>query len=458
MTPCNIETLVLNQLLVSRPYTTKVLPHLKAAYFTGLYGPIFRTIAAHAAQYKSLPPRQTLEVELEKQRGRDISENDFAAVLVLLPDLFDATTPYDEAWLYAQTEAWVRQRALEIAILQGADIIDGRDKKQPPEAIPSLVADALAISFNSSVGHAYIEDVAERYDLYHREHVRIPFDIDALNRITSGGVAAKTLNVFMGATGGGKSLVMCHIAASMLMQGRAVLYITLEMAEEKIAERIDANLLNVPIDQIPHLPKSILLKRVGDIGGRTQGRLIIKEYPTGAAHADHFRALLSDLKLKSQFVPDVIVVDYLNICASARVRAIGGSIGSYNFIKAIAEELRGLAVEAGAVLITATQVNRAGYANKEFGLEHTSESFGLPATADLMLAIESNPQLEDEGAIMLKQLKNRYASTTSNTRVKVGIDRVHMRLTNMDDYTVSDRRGGTDYTAPGTYNDITDIF
>ena len=316
--------------------------------------------------------------------------------------------------------------------MESISIIDGKHETLTKGALPDLLSKALGVAFDTNVGHDYIENQEERFDFYHKEEDRIPFDLDYFNRITKGGVPSKTLNIALAGTGVGKSLFMCHVAAGALVEGRNVLYITMEMAEERIAERIDANLLNTPIDQLPNMSRDMFRTKVEDIARKTEGKLIVKEYPTGSAHAGHFRALLNELKLKRQFEPDIIFIDYLNICASSRMKGMGGAINSYNYIKAIAEELRGLAVEFDVPVFSATQTTRSGYSNSDVGLEDTSESFGLPATADLMFALIQTEELEQSGQMMVKQLKNRYNDPTQHKRFVIGVDRSKMRLYDVD--------------------------
>ena len=317
--------------------------------------------------------------------------------------------------------------------MESITIIDGKHEKLTKNALPNLLQEALGVAFDTQVGHDYVEQAGERFEFYHKEEDRIPFDLEYFNRITKGGVPNKTLNVCLAGTGVGKSLFMCHVAAAALTEGQNVLYITMEMAEERIAERIDANLLNVPIDQLDKMSKDMFTSKVADLARKTTGKLIIKEYPTGAAHSGHFRALLNELKLKKQFIPNVIFIDYLNICSSSRMKGLGGSINSYSYIKAIAEELRGLAVEFELPIFSATQTNRSGYSNSDIGLEDTSESFGLPATADLMFALITSEELEGMGQLMVKQLKNRYNDPTSYRRFVVGVDRSKMRLYDIEE-------------------------
>jgi archaellum biogenesis ATPase FlaH len=370
-----------------------------------------------------------LQIELQES---NMQGEQFTMAMDIIPQLF-TEEPIDEAWLLDSTEKWCQDRAIYNAIMESITIIDGKHESLTKGALPDLLSKALGVAFDTNVGHDYIENVEERYEFYHTEEDRIPFDLEYFNAITKGGVPNKTLNIALAGTGVGKSLFMCHVAASALVEGRNVLYITMEMAEERIAERIDANLLNVPIDQLDKMSKDMFTTKVADLARKTTGKLIVKEYPTGSAHAGHFRALLNELKLKKQFEPDVIFIDYLNICASSRMKGMGGAINSYSYIKAIAEELRGLAVEFDVPVFSATQTTRSGYGNSDVGLEDTSESFGLPATADLMFALISTEELEQLGQIMVKQLKNRYNDPTYNKRFVVGVDRSKMRLFDVDE-------------------------
>jgi len=349
----------------------------------------------------------------------------------ILPDIFKYAEE-DLSWLVERTEKWCQDRAVFNAVMESISIIDGKHQELSKNAIPDVLSKALSVSFDTNIGHDYLENVDSRWDFYNMDEERLPWDLDYFNRITKGGLPNKTLNIALAGTGVGKSLFMCHAAAAAMSQNKNVLYITLEMSEERIAERIDANLLNVPIDQLEHLSKEMFSNRVKKVADKTTGKLIIKEYPTGSAHSNHFRALLNELKLKKKFTPDIIFVDYLNICSSSRMKAMGGAINSYTYIKSIAEELRGLAVEFDVPLVSATQTTRSGYSNDDVGLEDTSESFGLPATADLMFALISNDELNAQGQILVKQLKNRYNDPGQNQRFVVGIDRSKMRLFDVD--------------------------
>ena len=375
------------------------------------------------AEYNNLITKEVLLIEIEDRR--DITQEEVKNINGTINELEDIEC--DLEWLSDTTEKWCRDRAIYLALMESIKIADGQDDKQNRDAIPTILSDALSVSFNRNVGHDYLEDYEERYELYNKKESRIQFDLEYFNKITKGGIPNKTLNIALAGTGVGKSLFMCHHASSVLLEGKNVLYITLEMAEEKIAERIDANLLNVNIQEITDLPTPIFESKVTSLAKKTQGSLIIKEYPTASAHSGHFKALLNELALKKSFKPDIIFIDYLNICASSRYRA-GSNVNSYSYIKAIAEELRGLAVEANVPIFSATQTTRSGFASSDVDLTDTSESFGLPATADLMFALISTEELEGLGQIMVKQLKNRYNDPTYNRRFVIGVDRAKMRL------------------------------
>lgn len=425
----NIEQTILRNLLTDEGYMRKVLPFIKPDYFQGIYKTLFKEAGKYVGKYNNLPTSETLVVELNES---NMSQEQYQMAIDIIPQLF-AEEKIDKDWLLDSTEKWCQDRAIYNAIMESINIIDGKHDTLTKNALPDLLQKALGVAFDTNVGHDYVENAEQRFDFYHKEEDRLPFDLTFLNSITKGGIPNKTLNIALAGTGVGKSLFMCHVAASALTQGKNVLYITLEMAEERIAERIDANLLNVPIDQLGNLSKDMFTKKVSDLSRKTAGKLIIKEYPTGSAHAGHFRALLNELKLKRQFEPDVIFIDYLNICASSRMKGMGGAINSYNYIKAIAEELRGLAVEFDVPLFSATQTTRSGFSNSDIGLEDTSESFGLPATADLMFALISTEELENLGQMMVKQLKNRYNDPTMNKRFVIGVDRSKMRLYDVDE-------------------------
>ena len=426
----DLEQVILRNILTNETYMRKVIPFVKKEYFEGTYRLLFNEVVRFVGNYNRLPTQETLTVEI--QESDRFNENTYTEALDILPRIFQSGEE-NQQWLYDTTEKWCQDRAVYLAIMESITIIDGKHQSLSKNALPDILQKALSVSFDTNVGHDYIENVDERYEFYHMQEERIPFDLDYLNRITKGGLPNKTLNIALAGTGVGKSLFMCHCAANVLSQGKNVLYITMEMAEERIAERIDANLLNVPIDQIQNMSKNMFRDRVMDIGKKTAGKLIIKEYPTGQAHSGHFRALLEELKLKKKFKPEIVFIDYLNICASSRMKGMGGSINSYTYIKAIAEELRGLAVEFDLPIVSATQTTRSGYSNSDPGLEDTSESFGLPATADLMFALVSNEELEKLGQIMVKQLKNRYNDPNMHKRFVVGIDRARMTLFDVDE-------------------------
>ena len=418
-----IEETILRNLICNEQYYRKVVPFIKADYFQEYNEKIlFEEIADFAAKYDKVPTKEVLTINLQS-RG-DLTEETFKDTLSGLNSLSDDWVDYD--WLLDATEKWCQDKAIYNALMQSIKIADGGDKKLDKGSIPSILQDALAVSFDEHIGHDYIEQADDRYEFYHRKEEKIPFDLEKFNYITKGGLPNKTLNIALAGTGVGKSLFMCHMAGSALSQGYNVLYITCEMAEEKIAERIDANLLNVSVKDIVDIPEVLFRSKVQEISKKTQGKLIIKEYPTASAHAGHFRALLNDLQLKKDFKPDLIFVDYLNICASVRYK--GAIVNSYTYVKAIAEELRGLAVETNLPIISATQTTRAGFGNSDPDLTDTSESFGLPATADFMFALISTEELEQQGRILVKQLKNRYNDPTASKKFMLGIDRSKMRL------------------------------
>ena len=425
----NIEQTILRNLLTDEKYMRKVLPFIKPDYFQGVYKTLFKEAGKYVAKYNKLPSSETMAIQLGDAQ---MSEEQFGMAMDVVPHLF-SKEKIDYQWLLDHTEKWCQDRAIYNSIMESISIIDGKHESLTKNALPELLQKALGVAFDTNVGHDYVEQAEERWDFYHTEEDRIPFDLQYFNKITKGGVPNKTLNIALAGTGVGKSLFMCHVGAAALVEGKNVLYITMEMAEERIAERIDANLLNIPIDQLDGMSKDMFTEKVKNLARKTTGRLIVKEYPTGSAHSGHFRALLNELKLKKQFEPDVIFVDYLNICASSRMKAMGGSINSYTYIKAIAEELRGLAVEFNVPIFSATQTTRSGYGNSDVGLEDTSESFGLPATADLMFALISTEELEKLGQMMVKQLKNRYNDPTSNKRFVIGVDRSKMRLYDVDE-------------------------
>ena len=419
-----IELTILRTFIHDEEYLRKVLPFIDREYFEErIEKIIFEEISDFAQVYDKCLSTEILSIEIQKRD--DISEEEYKNASQLLETLSEPSS--HDQWLLDTTEVWCRDRAIYLALMESISIADGKDDKKGRDAIPSILSDALAVSFDNHIGHDYLEDYEARYESYHKKDEKIPFDLEFFNRITKGGLPNKTLNVALAGTGVGKSLFMCHFASSCLLQGKNVLYITLEMAEEKIAERIDANLLDVNIKDITDLPRVLFENKVTKLSEKTQGALIIKEYPTASAHSGHFKALLNELALKKSFRPDIIFVDYLNICASSRYRGTIG-VNSYSYIKAIAEELRGLAVETNVPIVSATQTTRAGFGSSDVDITDTSESFGLPATADLMFALISTEELEIVNQIMVKQLKNRYNDPTLNKRFLVGIDRSKMRL------------------------------
>ena len=417
-----IEKTILRNLMHDETYMRQVFPFLKPEYFNQADLTIYRLISDFIDTYNNCPTTEALDIALQK---KNLNEGDFKAAVELIREL--TPTEVNTDWLITETEKFCKDKAVYNAILKSIEIIDGRDKKHTTEALPSILQEALAVGFDNSVGHDYILDASNRFDFYHRVETRIPFDLDYFNRITNGGMPNKTLNVVLAGTGVGKSLFMCHVAASTLAQNRNVLYITMEMAEERIAERIDANLMNLDMDQLHDLPKTMYDNRIDKIKDKTQGRLIIKEYPTAGAHCGHFKALLNELSLKQSFHPDIIIVDYLNICTSSRIKQ-GAGVNSYTYIKAIAEEMRGLAVEHNVPILSATQTTRGGYGNTDVDLTDTSESFGLPATVDFMFALISTEELEQLNQLMVKQLKNRYNDPTVNRKFMIGVDRAKMKL------------------------------
>ena len=426
----NLEQTILRNILTNEKYMRKVLPFVKPEYFEGIYRTLFKEAGKFVAKYNRLPTSEAFKIELD-QTDRLTGEQ-YTMAVDILPHIF-SDEKIDEDWLMDTTEKWCQDRAVYNAIMESISIIDGKHETLTKNALPDILQKALAVAFDTNVGHDYIENVDKRYEFYHTEESRIPFDLEYFNKITKGGLPNKTLNIALAGTGVGKSLFMCHMAAGCLTQNNNVLYITMEMAEERIAERIDANLLNVAIDEIDKLSKDIFTTKVANISRQTTGKLIIKEYPTGSAHTGHFRGLLNELKLKKQFVPDIIFIDYLNICASSRMKGMGGAINSYNYIKAIAEEIRGLAVEFDLPIVSATQTTRSGYSNSDVGLEDTSESFGLPATADFMFALISTEELEQQGQMMVKQLKNRYNDPTYHKRFVIGVNRSKMILYDVEE-------------------------
>ena len=417
------ELTLLRNLIFNEEFTRKALPFLKEDYFKNRDEIVlFNTINNFVLKYNNLPTKEALSVDIGNLKT--ITEEENKNILRILNEL--EPVEIEQQWLLDTTEKFCKERAVHNAILSGIKILDGKDKKQNPESIPHILSEALAVSFDQHIGHDYLKQTSDRYDYYHKVETRVKFDLAYFNRITKGGLPPKTLNVALAGTGVGKSLFMCHLASSFIQQGKNVLYITLEMAEERIAERIDANLLDVTIDELYEMPKQYYESKIEKLQRKVSGQLIIKEYPTAAAHTGHFKNLMDELALKKTFKPDVVFIDYLNICASSRFK--GGNISSYFYIKAIAEELRGMAVEYNVPIMSATQTTRAGYMSSDVGLEDTSESFGLPATADFMFALITNEELEALNQMKIKQLKNRYSDPATNRAFIIGVDRAKMRL------------------------------
>ena len=418
-------------MIYSEEYLRRVLPFLKSEYFTDRSEKvIYEEISSFTESYNVSPTTEAVVLAVKERRN--LTDDEVEKCETYLKEIESSSKEQSQIqWLVDKTEKFCQEKAIYNAVLGSISILDGKDKQHDKGQIPKILSDALAISFDTSVGHDYLENSDERYEFYHRKEERIPFDLEFFNKITKGGLPAKTLNIALAGTGVGKSLFMCHVAAGAMSQGRNVLYITMEMAEEKIAERIDANLLNVALDDLMSLPKDMYDKKVAKVKSKTTGKLIIKEYPTASASATHFRALLNELNLKKSFVPDIIFIDYLNICCSSRIKT-GGNINSYTYVKSIAEELRGLAVEFGVPIVSATQTTRSGFTSSDPGLEDTSESFGLPATADLMFALITSEELEELGQIMVKQLKNRYNDPSYYKRFTIGVDRAKMKLYDVD--------------------------
>jgi len=424
-----LPTHILSNLLNNEEYCRRVIPYIKREFFDGSHRTVFDLITQFVGKHNKLPTTSVLELELRKSSAHEDILNESALLIAEISKKIDIDTSY----LIKESEKWCRDRAVYNAIMDSIQIIDGKNNDKTEGAIPEILSDALGVSFDQAIGHDYIDNSDQRFDFYNTKEDRIPFDLDYFNKITKGGLPNKTLNIALAGTGVGKSLFMCHCAASALQQGKNVLYITMEMAEERIAERIDANLMDLPIEQLQRISKNAFDSKIQKIATASIGKLIVKEYPTGAAHTGHFRALLNELKMKKNFIPNMIYIDYLNICASSRMKGLGGSINSYSYIKAIAEELRGLAVEFNVPIVSATQTTRSGYSNTDVGLEDTSESFGLPATADLMFALISTEELEELGQLLVKQLKNRYNDPTKYKRFVVGIDRSRMKLYDVEE-------------------------
>jgi len=432
-----IERTALTQLVTNEKYARKVLPFIKGDYFSDkTERTVFEEITKFVDKYNKIPTQTSLEIEVQSRK--DLNEHEYNKVVEVIKTL--EHTDVDFEWLVDTTEKFCKDKAVYNAIVEGISIIDGKDKTRDAGAIPSILTDALAVGFDNSVGHDYLADAESRFEYYHTVEEKIPFDLDFFNRITKGGLPPKTLNIALAGTGVGKSLFMCHMAANCLSQGKSVLYITLEMAEERIAERIDANLMNVSMEDLHDLPKQMFENKIENIIKSTTGTLIVKEYPTASANAAHFRGLIKELAIKKSFKPDIIFIDYLNICGSSRFKG-AANVNSYMYIKSIAEELRGLAVETNVPIMSATQTTRSGFSNSDVGLEDTSESFGLPATADLMFALISNEELDALNQIAVKQLKNRYNDPTSNKRFVIGIDRAKMKLF---DVTLEEQKGLAD--------------
>jgi len=454
-----VERIILRNLFFNEDFTRKVLPFIKSEFFTNQNeSNLFGEVSNFVHKYKNLPTKETINVELTKRK--DLREDELSQIKTIIDGLKHEEVELQ--WLLDTTEKFCKDRAVHNAVLQGIQILDGKDKKQNPEAIPQILSEALAVSFDNHVGHDYVEDAESRFDFYHKREKRFKFDLDYFNKITKGGVPSKTLNIALAGTGVGKSLFMCHAASNWLLQGKNVLYITLEMAEERIAERVDANLMDVTIDDLHVMPKSMYDSKMSKLQNKTVGKLIIKEYPTASAHSGHFRALLNELSLKKTFKPDVVFIDYLNICASSRFK--GGNISSYFYIKAIAEELRGLAVEFDMPIFSATQTTRSGFTATDIGLEDTAESFGLPATADFMFALISNDELEQLGQLKVKQLKNRFGDPSMNRSFIVGVDRSKMRLfdveasaQNIVDSNQSEDNSDDQITPEGAYEKFSDF-
>jgi len=429
-----LERTTLSNLIWDEDYARRVIPFIKPEYYSDKNERvIFEEIGSFIDKYNSIPTQEALTIELDNRK--DVNDEEYKKIVDIIGSF--SKSEVDTQWLLDTTEKFCKDKAIYNAVLEGIGIIDGKDKERTPEAIPSILSEALAVSFDTNIGHDYVEDGEERFDFYHKKEEKIAFDLDYFNKITKGGLPQKTLNIALAGTGVGKSLFMCHVAASTLMQGKNVLYITMEMAEERIAERIDANLMNITMDDLHTLPKKMFETQLSKIQKKTNGKLIIKEYPTASAHVGHFRSLIKELALKRSFRPDIIFIDYLNICASSRFKG-NANIGSYFYIKSIAEELRGLAVETNVPIMSATQTTRTGFTSTDIGLEDTSESFGLPATADLMFALIATEELEELNQIVVKQLKNRYNDPTMNKRFVLGIDRAKMRLYDCEQEAQSD--------------------
>jgi len=438
-----IELTILKNLVHNEDFARKTLPFLKEEYFSDSSERIvFRRITEFMTKYNARPTREAIGIDIES--STNLTEQDHKMSMELVRQLVEPE-PSDPTWLLESTESFCQERAVFNAVMDSIAILDGKDNNRTKNSIPEILSEALGVSFDSHIGHDFIDDYEDRYDYYHRVEEKLPFDLEYMNKVTRGGLSRKSLNIILAGTGVGKTLAMCHFAAANLAMGKNVLYITMEMAEEKIAERIDANLLNIATEDIKQLPRDLFESKIARLKAKTTGKLIIKEYPTASAHVGHIRHVLNELNLKRNFVPDIIYIDYLNICCSSRIKA-GGNVNSYTYIKAIAEELRGLAVERNLPIVSATQTTRSGYSNSDPGLEDTSESFGLPATADFMIALVRTEDADARGQILVKQLKNRYSDPSENKRFFVGVDRVKMRLFDLEesaqDDLIDDSRGG----------------
>lgn len=421
----NLQRLILKTFVNDEAYCRKAMPHVKPEYFEGGERVAYELILDFILKYNKIPTSPALTIELESSTKGSLETRNHAAEVIR-----ELITPekVDHDWLIHQTEKWCQERAVFLAVMESIAIIDGKRKDTAPGMIPNILQKALSVTFDTNVGHDYVENAPQRYEYYHKKESRMPFDIEMLNAITRGGVPKKTLNIVMAGVNVGKSLVLCHLAASYLSQGKNVLYITLEMSEERIAERIDANLFDVPLEQVEELPRDVFESKVKKIAAKTHGKLIIKEYPTAAAHSGHFRALLNELKLKRNFIPEVIFVDYIGICSSARVKGLSTAVNTNSFVKAVSEELRGLAIEFNVPLWTATQVNRQGFSTSDPEMTDIADSFALTGTADFMLSLTETEQLEKLGQYLIKQLKNRYNNKANNKRFIVGVDKSKMRL------------------------------
>jgi replicative DNA helicase len=455
MSQLSLEKTILKSLLRNENYCRKVIPFLKSEYFSNEDKVLFEQINDFILKYNKRPTADALEIEINSLVK--ITEEEVKACKSALTSFDESKEDTSEEWLIDKTETFCQEKAIYQAMMLSIEIMNGQNKTLGKGSIPHVLTEALSVSFDPNIGHDFFQDVEKRYDFYHRVEERIPFDLEFFNKITKGGLPKKTLNIILAGTGVGKSLAMCHFAAANLTIGKNVLYITMEMAEERIAERIDANLLNTAVDDLEKMPKDLYERKVASLKNKTNGKLIIKEYPTASASSQHFRTLLNELRLKKSFEPDIIYIDYLNICSSARMKA-GPNVNSYTFIKAIAEELRGLAVEFDVPIISATQTTRGGYSNSDVGLEDTSESFGLPATADFMFALISTEQLEDLGQIMVKQLKNRYNDPTTNKRFVIGVDRPKMKLYDAEASAQNDIADSGQIQMPNKTNDKRDKF